>query len=332
MQTPVALIIFNRPDLTQRVFTEIAKVKPSQIFIIADGPRPDKKGEAEKCRAARAVLDQINWKCEIFKNYSDINLGCGHRPSSGISWVFEHVEKAIILEDDVIPEPSFFRFCEELLERYKNDERVMQLCGHNYQLGQKRGPYSYYFSRRSICGGGWATWRRAWQHFDFHMKLWPALRETTFLLDVLEDKSLSEKWTRLFDTAYAGKPSSADAHCADYWDYQWTFAVWSQSGFSICPNPALVSNIGYREDGTHTKTPNNIWANLPSGEMEFPLRHPPCVIRNREADHFYIALNKQQSQNHAPRTLSTRLKHKVVKALAEVGAKVPYARSKPRAT
>jgi hypothetical protein len=328
MRTPVALIIFNRPDLTERVFAQIAKAKPAQLFIIADGPRPDRPGEAEKCQAARAVVDRIDWNCEVLKNYSDVNLGCGHRPASGISWVFEHVERAIILEDDVIPNLTFFRFSEELLERYQDDERVMQLCGHNYQLGQKHGPYSYYFSRRSICGGGWATWRRAWKHFDFQMKLWPTLRETSFLLDILEDKSLSDKWTKLFDTAYAGKPSSPAAHTADYWDYQWTFALWSQSGLSICPNTTLVTNVGYREDGTHTRSPNNLWANLPSGDMEFPLRHPPYIVRNREADHFFIALNKQQASSSP--SVSARLRRKVAQALAGLGGKVSYSRSKPR--
>jgi hypothetical protein len=306
MRTPVALIVFNRPDLTERVFAEIARVKPAQLFIIADGPRSDQPGDIAKCGAARAVVDRVEWNCQIFKNYSETNLGCGHRPASGISWLFEQVESAIILEDDVIPNPTFFRFCEELLDRYHDDRRIMQVCGHNYQLGQKRGPYSYYFSRRSICGGGWATWRRAWSHFDFQMKLWPTLRETSFLLDILEDQTLARKWTKLFDHAYAGKPSSPAGHGADYWDYQWAFAIWSQSGLSICPNTTLVTNIGYREDGTHTKSASNLWANLPYGDMEFPLLHPPFMMRNREADHFFIDLAKEQAKRKS--TLSGRLR------------------------
>jgi hypothetical protein len=297
MQTPVALIIFNRPDLTERVVSQIAKVKPSHLFVIADGPRADRPGEMEKCQAARSVIDRVDWQCEVHKNYAEVNLGCGQRPASGISWVFEQTDRAIILEDDVVPNITFFSFCEELLERYSDDERLMQVCGHNYQLGHERGPYSYYFTRRNICGGGWATWRRAWRHFDFHMGLWPTLRETSFLLDVLEDKKISEKWAQTFDRVYAGKPSSKDAQTADYWDYQWTFAIWSQSGLSICPNKVLVSNIGYREDGTHTKSANSLWANLPVAEMKFPLHHPPYVTRNREADHFFLELARQTAQS-----------------------------------
>src|SRR4029077_21252183 len=116
MQTPVALIIFNRPDLTERVFAQIAKARPARLFVIADGPRPERPGEIEKCRAAREVINRIDWVSEIFKNYSDVNLGCGHRPATGISWVFDNVESAVILEDDVIPNSTFFRFCDELLE------------------------------------------------------------------------------------------------------------------------------------------------------------------------------------------------------------------------
>jgi len=328
MGTPVALIIFNRPDLTARVFAQIAKVKPAQLFIVADGPRRDHAEDREKCEAARAVLDRVDWDCQVIKNYSDVNLGCGHRPASGISWVFEHVERAIILEDDVIPNVAFFRFCEELLERYQDDKRVMQVCGHNYQLGQKRGPYSYYFSRRNICGGGWASWRRAWNHFDFKIALWPTMRETSFLLDILEDEELSHKWRKLFDSVYAGKPSAPGASATDYWDYQWTFAVWSQSGLSICPNTALVTNIGYREDGTHTKTPNNPWANIPSGNMEFPLQHPPYVVRNREADYFFISLVRQARRSS--RSSYALLARRFFQALTRIWEKIASVRWQAR--
>jgi hypothetical protein len=323
MQTPVALIIFNRPDLTERVFNQIAKAKPTQLFVIADGPRPGRPGETEKCQASRAVIDKIDWNCELLKNYSDINLGCGHRPASGISWVFERTDRAIILEDDVVPNLTFFRFCDELLERYVEDERVMQICGHNYQLGQKRGPYSYYFSRRSICAGGWATWRRAWKYFDFHIKLWPTLRETSFLLDILEDESLVRHWTKMLDTAHDGTPTSTAAHATDYWDFQWNFAIWSQSGLSIFPNAILVSNIGYREDGTHTRSANR-WANLSSVEMEFPLQHPLCVVRNREADHFSLELERQTGQSSRHR--SGRVANKIAQAMGEIREKISYLR------
>ena len=145
MNTPVALIIFNRPDTTKKTFDEIAKARPPKLFVIADGPRADHPEDIKKCAAVREIIERVDWKCEVIKNYSDVNLGCGKRPATGISWIFEHVEEAIILEDDCVPHPTFFRFCEELLEKFRYDERVMQISGSNFQLGHKRTSYSYFF-------------------------------------------------------------------------------------------------------------------------------------------------------------------------------------------
>src|SRR3972149_5093970 len=128
LKTPVAFLIFNRPDTTESVFREIAKAKPSKLLVVADGARPDRVGEAEKCASTRAIIERVDWDCEVLKNYSNVNLGCKRRVSSGLDWVFETVEEAIVLEDDCLPSPSFFPFCEELLERYRDDSRVMQIC------------------------------------------------------------------------------------------------------------------------------------------------------------------------------------------------------------
>jgi len=299
MQAPVALIIFNRPDLTEQVFDRIARVKPSRLFVIADGPRADRPGDAEKCAVAREIVERVDWDCEVRKNYSDVNLGCGYRPASGLSWVFEQVEQPIILEDDVLPDLTFFRFCEELLERFSDDERVMHISENNYQSGRKRGRYSYFFSRWSVCTGGWATWRRAWHYFDMEIKLWPALRETSWMLDIVEEKELEESWKKTFDRAFAGITSSGVPGRLDYWDYQWTFALWAQSGLCILSNKTMVSNVGYREDGTHTRSPNS-WADLPTKAMAFPLHHSPSVIRNREADHYFVEMGLQRRRQAVP--------------------------------
>lgn len=219
----------------------------------------------------------------VEKNYSNTNLGCGQRPSTGISWVFENVTEAIILEDDCVPHATFFRFCDELLALYRDDERIMQICGNNFQFGHKRTTYSYFFSRYSICWG-WATWRRAWKHFDIDLNLWPLLRETPWLLDIVENPIAIEYWRDKFDKAYDSK---LNENKIDYWDYQWSFACWAQSGLSIMPSETLVSNIGCGPDGTHTKSAGNITANLPTNDLTFPLKHPPCVVRNKEADKFF---------------------------------------------
>jgi hypothetical protein len=280
MQTPVALIIFNRPETTERVFAEIANARPEKLLVIADGPRPDKPGEAERCAAARSVVDRIDWPCEVLKNYSDVNLGCGRRPATGITWVFEQVEEAIILEDDCVPHPSFFRFCEELLARYRHDERVAQINANNFQFGRNQIDFSYYFSYYNTCWG-WASWRRAWQHFDMGIRLWPTLRDTPWLLNITGDPRVARYFANLFDQTYAAGGN------VEHWDYQWAFACWAQNRLAISPGVTLVSNVGFGKDATHTRSAGDRRAKLETSEITFPLQHPPSVVRDRKAERIF---------------------------------------------
>lgn len=277
LKTPVVLIIFNRLNTTEKVFEVIRQVKPPLLLVIADGARADKPSDEEKCAATRAIVDRVDWDCKVLKNYSDINLGCGKRPASGLDWVFEVVEEAIILEDDCVPHPTFFRFCEELLERYRHDRRIMSISGQNVQFGRKRTDYSYYFSRYSH-GWGWATWRRAWQYFDFDMKLWPEVREENFLQDILEDPDALNNWTRIFQDTYEGR-----VNC---WDFQFTFACWMQNALSIISNANLVSNIGHGVDASNTTDTSSPFNSIPAEAISFPLKNPPFMIRDRKADNF----------------------------------------------
>lgn len=275
--TPIAFIIFNRPDTTARVFEVIRQVKPPQLFVIADGPRADNPSDLEKCAATRAIVDKIDWECEVIKNYSDVNLGCKNRVSSGLNWVFSIVEQAIILEDDCLPDPTFFNFCEELLEKYRNDTRIMAISGNNFQFGRRRTDESYYFSRYNHCWG-WATWRRAWQHYDIEMKQWPMIRENDLLKNVLEARGALRYWQEHFNNVYDELINS--------WAFRWTFACWIQNGLTILPNVNLVSNIGFLPDATHTKQIKSKLANLPIKTMLFPLKHPTFIIRDTRADDF----------------------------------------------
>ncbi len=277
IKTPVAFIIFKRPDTTEKIFEAIREAKPPKLLVVADGARGDCPGEAEKCKAARAIIDRIDWDCELLTNYSEINLGCKQRVSSGLDWVFNNVEEAIILEDDCLPHPSFFRFCEELLNYYRDDKRIMVISGDNFQFGRKRTEYSYYFSRYNHCWG-WATWRRAWQYYDIDMKLWSKIRDGNWLKFILEEPRTVKYWSKIFQAVY-------DVYI-NTWDYQWTFACWLQSGLTVLPNVNLVSNIGFGTEGTHTTDSRNSLANLPVEKMCFPLKHSPFMIRDAEADKF----------------------------------------------
>ena len=274
LKTPVCLMIFNRPDTTQQVFNVIRQVKPEKLLVIADGPRFNVVGEAEKCAATRAIINQVDWDCEVLTNYSDINLGCRHRVSSGLTWVFNTVEEAIILEDDCLPDVTFFRFCEELLERYRHEPNIMTISGNNFQSRQNNQQVSYYFSRYNHLWG-WATWRRAWKFYDLDMKLWPEIRDSNGLEKILEHSAINvAECKEVFQAAYEGYNT---------WDHAWTFACWVHGGLTIFPHVNLVSNIGFREDATHT-TDQSPFANLPTKPMSFPLQHPTVVMRNTQSN------------------------------------------------
>ncbi len=282
MQTPVALIIFNRPHHTARVFAEIAKAKPERLFLIADGPRPDRPEDVQRCAAVRDIVARVDWPCQVERNFADRNLGCGRRPGSGISWVFEQVAEAIVLEDDCVPDPTFFRFCEELLEKYREDERVVNIGGTNWQGTPPRSPSSYFFSIFNITGWGWATWRRAWQYYDPAVRLWPEFRDTPWLLDLVRDARVAQMFAHAFDRAYTTQGE------LDFWDYQWTFTCWAHHGLSILPATTLVENVGFGAEATHTTSVRDLRARLPKGPLSFPLRHPTTIVPDRAADQYII--------------------------------------------
>ena len=275
LTTPVAFLIFNRPDTTQKVFEKIRQAKPPKLLVVADGPRTDKLGEAEKCFAARAIIDQVDWKCEILTNFSDVNLGCRKRVSSGLDWIFEQVEEAIILEDDCLPHFTFFRYCQDLLEKYRDDKRIMMISGDNFQFGHNKTEDSYYFSRYGHVWG-WASWRRAWTKYDDSMQIWTQLRNNDWLSNLLQNYQSVAYWSRIFQAVYDG---------FNTWDYIWLFTLWANNGLTILPNVNLVSNIGFGS-GTHTTMSDSPFANMNVELMNFPLQHPVIINRNINADNF----------------------------------------------
>jgi hypothetical protein len=301
LSTPVAFIIFNRPDTTDRVFQAIRQAQPQQLLVIADGPRVDRLGEAEKCAASRAIIDRVDWECEVLTNYSDTNLGCKRRVSSGIDWVFSQVEEAIILEDDCLPTPSFFQFCQTLLEKYRYDDRISMIGGTNYQQEHSRTSYSYYFSKYAHIWG-WATWRRAWENYDVDIQTWPECKRDDLLRSAFHDAYEQKFWSDEFDQVHAGK--------IDTWDYQWVYTCLSQNRLSIVPDHNLISNIGFGEDATHTfgESP---WSNLPTHDT-WEINHPPFIIRNYEADLYtfneHYGGNRMRQQNRLIPKIKNRIR------------------------
>jgi len=276
MQTPVLLIIFKRPEHTRRALAAIATARPPTLLIAADGPRGD--FEAAQCAEARSAIERIDWPCTVLTNFADTNLGCGIRMHTAITWALSQFEEIIILEDDCLPNASFFRFCEDLLARYRDDERVMHISGNNFVGEASRTPYSYYFSKYTHASG-WATWRRAWRHFDWSLQNWPEADQAGLLAATCSDSYEQRYWRAIFDRLHAGAP--------DVWDYQWNFAMWSQSGLAALPSVNLVWNDGWGPDATHTKSPMAWPETAELGEI----RHPPYVFRNIAADAYQFDKN-----------------------------------------
>lgn len=280
LDTPVALIVFSRASTTRRVIDALRTVRPTVVFVIADGPRSDKPDDARLCAEARAVVDEIDWPCDVRRRFLDLNLGCGHSPAEGLDWVFSQVEECIILEDDCVPDPSFFRYCTELLDRYRMDSRVMMVSGNNHLLKRRYLSTSYTFAINTQTWG-WATWRRAWSEYDFYMSDWPRVRSLDWLAYHLGSNSYAKWWLKLFDMAF--HEAESNPRCT-YWDFQWTYACWKNHGLTIIPRENLVSNIGWGNGATHTLSESHWLANIPVEPMTFPLVHPDAMIPDHEAD------------------------------------------------
>lgn len=275
VKSPISFTIFNRPDLTAMVLEAIRRVRPAKLFVNADGPR----NPAEKILTdqTRAVIDEVDWDCQVYKNYSPSNQGATWRPYTGISRVFEHVGEAIILEDDDLPNISFFRFCDEMLERYRHDSRIFSINGANFQDPNTKHKYSYWFS--SLAGiWGWATWKRSWQKIDMKMEKWPELRETDWLNSKIPDRQIREMYKNKLDRVYFDATKQKIS-----FGYAYLYSMMLAGGLDIRPEKNLISNIGFRPDATNTKKAE-AWANFPTVDLSWPLRHPPEVKSNVEWD------------------------------------------------
>ena len=277
LTTPVVFMVFNRPAKTRRVFDAIKMARPTKLLIIADGPRNSE--DETKCQQVREIIEAgVDWPCEVLKNYSDKNLRPKLRISSGLDWVFSQVEEAIILEDDCLPDQSFFPFCQELLEKYRDEPRIMQISGYNFVARNKKlkCEESYYFSNISSMSG-WASWRRAWNYFDVNIKKWPEVKKSGLLNDILKDFAVIEHYNHLLDDYYAQK--------VDSWDTQWNFARYINGGICAISKNNLIQNIGFDSEAANRAIdPNDPRAHVPIKATEFPLIHPDKIIVKPEFD------------------------------------------------
>lgn len=281
--TPVLFIIFNSAETAGTVFDEIKKIKPPQLFIFSDGARENKDGELEKCLETRKIIARIDWECDLKTLFLEKNLGPRKAVSSAINWFFENVEEGIILEHDCLPNESFFWYCQELLEYYRNDSRVMHISGNNFLDGKIIGDGSYYFSKMAHIWG-FATWRRAWKYYDVDIKTFPKFKEQNQIRNVFEGKFVQKHWLKIF--------TKMQSETAQTWDHQWNYAIFSQNGLAINPNVNLISNIGFGANAVHCLDTSSKFANMKTYELN-EITHPTFMLPDKESDNYILANNFQ---------------------------------------
>ncbi len=279
-EIPVLLTIFNRPDKTRAVLENLRRLKPKILFIAADGPRQNLPEDKEKCRLARQELTNIDWACDVETRFIDDNLGCDPSVSSAIEWFFQNVEYGLILEDDCLVDSQFFSFCGELLVKYSEDERIMQISSLS-PYSARVHPYDYHFSRMFRCSGGWATWRRAWKHYTSDMHRFVDSEALEILKACQRDRSVCLWQYKEFQWFKEKKPMNS---YWSHWDFQWNLACSAQNGLCIVPEKNLMTNIGFDENSTHTKQMPVTFENLQVQQLRFPLGHPPFIYADSQPE------------------------------------------------
>lgn len=293
------LLIFNRPHETRQVFSVLREIRPRELFVFADGQRQEVSEDAESCAAARNIFENIDWPCTLTTSFLEHNAGLKAAVAQGITWFFQNVDEGIVLEDDCVPSLTFFPFCEELLQRYRNEERVMAICGTRVHPGPPFGSASYFFSHFPGIWG-WASWRRAWQHFDPAMEGFPNFIKGRFLRKWLRRRSAWVFWERNLDVACRG---------GNTWSFAWTYNVLAQRGLGIYPNVNLVKNIGFGDSSSHSYDADGILANIPAEEL-LDLQHPDKVEPNRKAD---LVLSELHTREFFPNDIGLRRLWTIVK-------------------
>lgn len=298
LNTPVAFIFFNRPEKTARVFEQIRLAQPRKLLLIADGCREDHWEDKSLTDTCRNIVDQVDWDCEVLKHYSETNLGCFGRLVSGCQWIFEQVDEVIVLEDDCLPHPDFFRFTAELLDRYRSDERIFMIGGRNSLWPDYTVPTSYTFSKSLSCWG-WAGWQRSYDWFDPGFTGWRQLRETDWLENIFRHEGLVTFYRWRFDQCLERVEQGLSPSFA----YTWVYAGLRHGGVEVMPARNLIHNMGFDDEATHPFEDNSPLANVPVDAMPFPLIHPRAI----EWDSVFDALRYEQAAAKKVEILQQRL-------------------------
>ncbi|MCB0791119.1 MAG: nucleotide-diphospho-sugar transferase [Flavobacteriales bacterium] len=278
---PVLLTAFVRYDTANQVMEALRKIRPARLYFACDGPRNAE--DVPRCEKVRSLVELVDWDCDLHTRFSAVNRTSKQGMFEAISWFFEHEEAGIILEDDIVPSPSFFPFCEELLHRYASDERVWAIIGNNLMTEWPvKGDDSYYFSEHGYGAyWGWASWRRVWRKFDLDMKDWPHLRDSGLLDGFFRSAAEKREAMVLLERTWDGRIPTA-------WDYQFDYGRVTNHALNIIPNVNLARNIGFGELGTHTVKSTDPRNKEELHEVTFPLVHPRFMMVDQQRDMEYF--------------------------------------------
>lgn len=294
LNIPVLMLVFNRPEETKRVFEAVRKAKPSRLYVAADGPRANRPDDLRLSKETRAIFDKIDWPCDVMCLYREQNMGCGPAVSEAITWFFEQEEMGIILEDDCLPSLDFFKFSELMLNKYIEDERVMQVCGSNFQQGNFRGDASYYFSMFSYIWG-WATWRRAWNKYRYDLSNVDSFDSIDWSR-YTKHKGILRYWRQ---TLMLSKKEVLNT-----WDYQWAFCILANGGLSLVPNVNLITNIGIH-GATHGSDGEVFWTVNQSTQTLGEIKHTADVVHDEAADVYFYEKALKPNNNLIQKVVKT---------------------------
>lgn len=302
-ETPVLLVTFNRPDYTKQVIEQLRKARIARLYVFNDGPRTGNDTDVQARNDIRALLQEIDWPCELQTFFPENNLGCAVGVSSAISWIFRTEESAIILEDDTVPSPAFFTYCNEMLERYKNDTRVWMISGNNYNEEYTMAA-SYTFSRSAIHIWGWATWKRCWNYYDISLNAWPSFYSSGGFTKLFSDRTDIDFWTKRYQQLYADR----EIVTRKTWDYQYVLSLFINGGLCVVPGKNLVTNIGYA--GTHTNGVHSMH-NRPVDDQFKINKHPEFILPDAGYDTHHVKTFWKRKK-----PVATRINNKLKKLLS----------------
>lgn len=272
---PILMMLFNRPEHTRKVFEVIRELRPSRLFVAGNGPRFGVPKDIELCKAVRDIFKEVDWPCELHTNFREINIGMNPQWYKAMDWFFQSVEYGIILEDDCVPHPSFFVYCDELLNKYMNEEKIMHINGSNFLFGKKMGNASYFFSKYTHVWG-WATWKRAWQKYDFDLKSFPSFKQSNEIDVICPNHREKKYFMKYFEQLYSKENIDSAT--------KWLYSIWFNKGICITPNINLITNIGYGLSAGHTIFKEKIMGQETLDIM--PLTHPTSQTVDTVADNF----------------------------------------------